>query len=769
MMVGDLDILPDLSGLDDALDRCLADERRLPLPLPFDARWAEGLGALREILNEQPARRAFIFDPDPEVRHVILAGPTPRPIVHRIAEAYARLRGHEVPREILSPEQLTEALGNASVHSVLIWGCAADFPLTVLARLEWALEGWRRGATVATPAPIISYMVAEDEIQLLWLAAKTLLWMACDPRWPDLYYDVKNGPCLLRSFESETLAIAGQPERLHDPADLLMLYGHGRSFESALLRMPGRNVTLCTQPAPGSRLRCSTGRGDCFREAMLDGHERFYPRGLRARIVAMTTCSGFRLGESDVTTGSGVALRCLDGWASGVVASRYEDLLRETDWLLVLAAWKAGCSLGEILRLLNPDGFPHFSLIGDPTQRGLTGRRPGYASADTDRRGEVTLVGLNRSVVSIPRALCEGLLRIQSPSIAEVRTAAGAVGSARVLGEIGSAGAREVVWDFGNNIDPVGYAVTLRPPLLDRPIVPSILRQMLETIATLRGGDVALDSTGVVDNRLTSLVMRPVVVPDFRLRLLELSRRARLALQDPEGLLSINMIQSENSGNQGSLTLRTHSLLLLERLLGISQAPDWRDTPAALRCISRDVIRSYTKCHWPGPVRDGGVTYLDAQSQIDGVCSGCTQPTLRRKVVIAAGLTPRPVERIERYCPCCGQVEHAPPEAEIRFSMPGEFVAGREITLVGLGLPPREGIVWACVFPLEHAPARSYAPDDPDAPGRLGWHTSASPVTKLTLTRDRFLPGINYVRLYFCEVRTAALSVASRLVHVEQA
>ncbi len=276
---------------------------------------------------------------------------------------------------------------NRQFASVTVWGLAAAMPFEEIERIEDAVS------SAGTYPPAIGYMVAEDLPQLLWLAFKTLAFRDSGLSLPDAaLMTVPPEWSLLPGHGVNTIGLVHPTAETvaSTVTDLLIILAHGRSYEALISNRDEARIMLCSAPdtdlgvgpsCPGNAPRCHLGNA-CFRDAMWDNHKRFHAGQLRARCVFLDTCHGFRLGATpDVRAGGSLAVSCLNGWATAVVASRYEHEGTPLHCCEALAYWKANCSLGLLLARLSPPGVRLFSLIGDPTQRRLAGLGVGHAGA----------------------------------------------------------------------------------------------------------------------------------------------------------------------------------------------------------------------------------------------------------------------------------------------------------------------------------------------------------------------------------------------------
>ena len=301
--------------------------------------------------------------------------------------------------------------------SVTLWGVASRWTFQKIEDYEESLL--RPDWIEAGQSPALGYMVAEDADQLLWLVYKTLYYRRLRPSLPDFLLMADQGARLTFGTRGNRTIVApyDNPDLIRQPLDLAMVMAHGKSFDAFLQKTDHRTLTLCSRPtATGVPARtenppdelavchvCAAPDERCFRDddPRTPYHERLFISELQARILVISACASWRL-HGELAAGCNLAIRSLDSCCTAYIGSRYEIEWESQNAYLVLAAWKAGFSLGEILRLLSPGRIQLFSLIGDPEQRRMRGIDPG-CSAPLRRGGFWELNQISEGLFSLPK------------------------------------------------------------------------------------------------------------------------------------------------------------------------------------------------------------------------------------------------------------------------------------------------------------------------------------------------------------------------------
>lgn len=303
--------------------------------------------------------------------------------------------------------------------SICLWGVARDFSFDLIEKFEETIH-------TLNPVPFLAYMVAEDARQLMWLAFKTLVLWHVAPKWPDGF--LRESFQYVRDLSGETRRIASDDtgkalKALQEKFDYLGMTLHGRGYEASLSREPAAPATFCTQRV--GQLRNSTDRSimlgprcsleeTCFQDDKYgkEAHEKMHVWKLHARVLFMSSCASWRIGDSDTNYSATLAIRALDGFCTAYVGSRYEKHDEPLLDYKVIAAWKAGLTIGEAVRFANvrnrsvghslPDRLQLLSLLGDPEQKRLQGVDKGYDDVDmSSRQGRLEVKGVRGATIAV--------------------------------------------------------------------------------------------------------------------------------------------------------------------------------------------------------------------------------------------------------------------------------------------------------------------------------------------------------------------------------
>ena len=257
---------------------------------------------------------------------------------------------------------------------VVVWGVAPRWPIARVLEVQAELAKQRNGRLR------LAFHVGRDLRQLLWLCFKILVYQTVPDRtgWPTMIPSAM-APGHVPQEGSEVVvvnqaaSVAAAAEAWRRPCDLLVQYGHGRSYEANLQQGEAGRLSLCGRerphlPRPGELGPRCTRFDECFRDAT-PGHHRLPVGELRARALLLGGCESFRLGEADGAPATSLAVAALDGWATAVVASPYLTPATPGPYAAAVEARRRGATMGDVLDVLNDKGPPIFFLVGNPLQR----------------------------------------------------------------------------------------------------------------------------------------------------------------------------------------------------------------------------------------------------------------------------------------------------------------------------------------------------------------------------------------------------------------
>ena len=633
--------------------------------------------------------------------------------------------------------------------SIAIWSLADELTFKRIEELE---ERLLPGKWVdAGCAPALGYMAGEDLPQLLWLVFKSLYFSAARPALPDavLLAD-KAWKHHLPSRDGHTISAAqDEPELVFQPIDALMFLGHGRSFDAHLQKKSGqqesdqanddtrqRTFTLCSRPHHWPPPRGLAGSESparavchlvdrCFREhdPRTMPHDRRSITELQARFLFLNSCASWRL-TGELAPASNLAIRALDSWCCGFMGSRYEKTELGERMYLALAAWKAGRSLGEILKLLSPGRVQLYSLLGDPELKRLAPPDPGYEQRepgwDPDVRWHCwSFTNLREGVISVSM---QESIDPNTKLIDSRRTT-----MAPLLGTLNTDSGTLAFFYFDEC--PSDLIPAQRLSLFPIPVEPEA-----------EGRRVVPQFTDPADRRCLLGNLLGLEIPQ--------DDRSERAIED----LLINV---------GRQVQRSYGPVAKD---GSGPVPDdglvWR--PQDPDQFHRQEQFSYA--YWPGPVQEEGLEW-DRQGpyQLSGPCFSCGLPTtMKREVLVrpVKNLVRREetVQRHEHYCPHCYQITHLPCDGALTFQVPQEVRSRESFSVRLIEVPTEPCILWASVFQLERSPGEMKPVDLPDPISR--------PTSGDTLYIKGGLPlsGLHFIRIYACRVDDLTLYAVGSLV-----
>lgn len=300
--------------------------------------------------------------PSRNVLHTCIA-PTGS-LADAIAERYCAVRERAYLR-VDSPDDLVDALGrDNSFDSLVLWGLTRDFPLTRVQETEAALRP-------QAPPGRLAYMTATDPEHLLYLAFKNLLLLLDGPFEDNDGYLVDPGMEGRYADRLPDLAIPPKkPERVADRRyGLVSTTSHSRSYEVQLFADHEKVVTLCNRSNRDPFSGCSSlgpicsQDGTCYRERAFGDRHVLIPVGdVRADVLFINSCGSWRLGPSDIGDGQSIGVTSNHGTAAAFVGSRYTHIGSPDMSLLVMAAWRSGCDLGDVLESINSWDSPSYSV-----------------------------------------------------------------------------------------------------------------------------------------------------------------------------------------------------------------------------------------------------------------------------------------------------------------------------------------------------------------------------------------------------------------------
>jgi hypothetical protein len=594
--------------------------------------------------------------------------------------------------------------------SITLWGEADKWTFENVEECERHLlkKEWVESGS----APSLGFMAGEDPHQLLWLVYKTLFYQHLRPALPDfLLFTEKK---VRRAFESSDHTIVAphdNPELIRQPLDLALVMAHGKSFDAHLQKSVSRTLTLCSRPSQAinsyedqqpALCHCSDV---CFRDndPRTTPHERFLVSELESRVFLLNSCASWRL-RGELPASSNLAVRALDSCCTAYIGSRYEVEGFTRDCYLAFAAWKAGFSLGQILRLLSPDRLQLYSLIGDPEQRRLLG-------ADVGCFQPVRLGGMNWRA-----EIRQGVFAIDD-----------AYGSVRFRAE--KAGSPQDAGAF------VGYTVSLNAPraysnhysfyVVDRP----------ELVAS------------------GQLLLRPNPPRP------EESEQAWSAVNQYSGLSDQSRVFSALLGDDHIdthsefATLQEKHKFVLDNARRVQRSygaePGYWPGP-----FQRDLLEWRQSA---GPFHRGtcfscGLPTMEREVLIQPKSDPRRGQKFSKQYAVKC---------LERYCQRCYQIAHLPfgKEDELEFDVVREISVNTTFSITLRKAPHDEGVFWVAVFAIEQ-PSEGHVPAVFPAP-RM---TPKREGTPWTIEGGLNRPGLHFVRLYFCRLADLTLYGVSSLI-----
>jgi hypothetical protein len=121
-----------------------------------------------------------------------------------------------------------------------------------------------------------------------------------------------------------------------------------------------------------------------------------------------------------------------------------------------------------------------------------------------------------------------------------------------------------------------------------------------------------------------------------------------------------------------------------------------------------------------------------------------------------------PERRVENICPRCSQIDHCAPGLDIRAVCPTYTVKPRQDITLSVSIPDDPGVFWLAAWLAEYTPNEIHPPRPPEPVVVHAREQTAA------LLGGVVLPGMTYVRAYYCRLSDLALSVASVLVWVDE-